>query len=97
MSPLFGDVESLVHTQGSQLTLTLGTAWTSSAHALWTRASDICLRLLVPGAPVREMEGQLGSRLWHRLGPSVLVGGVGTLRPRQATTHRVGGPLGAFL
>lgn len=30
-SPLFWDVESLVHTQGSQLTLTLGTAWTSSA------------------------------------------------------------------
>ena len=29
-SPLFWDGESLVHTQGNQLTLTLGTAWTSS-------------------------------------------------------------------
>ena len=30
-SPLFWGGESLVHTQGNQLTLTPGTAWTSSA------------------------------------------------------------------
>ena len=57
-SLLFWGGEPLVHTQGTLLTLTPGTAWTSSALSdLRTRAAALCLRLLVPAAPVREMEG----------------------------------------
>ena len=55
-SPLFWDGETLVHTQGTLLTLTAGTAWTLLS-ALRTRAPVLRFRLPVLGAPVREREG----------------------------------------
>ena len=50
---------------------------------LWTWSSDLCLRLLVPGVPVREMEGHLRGILWHSPEPSGMVRGVDSVRSPQ--------------
>lgn len=67
-------MESLLHTQGNQLTLTLALPGPPQLSDLWTQASDSAFASWFL-EPCREMEGHLGVEL-HRLDPSVLVGGV---------------------
>ena len=55
--PLFWKGEPLVHTHDTLLTLTPGTAWTSSDLRPQNTGLRPLLHFLFRGAPVRDMEG----------------------------------------